>query len=1027
MAGFASVRGEEIAVANADAGFHARLTIPIEQILHEVTERTDMSFIFDSRLLRDRRILPIDRGLPTTEALADSLKTANLELHQISSNTFAITAQTSVISVPALDIAPLVTSIAAPILMDTIVVTGVAASSAFKSGPNGIFVVDGDFLEAANATSTSEIIFDLPQSLASVSAANTALLGASAGLNLADLRGFGVERTIVLVNGRRRTLTSGGNGTIAGVDLNSIGEPFLERIEVLDRSDGARLGSDAVAGGINFVTRKNIDSVEVGGSFGTSDQQDATEQSLYAIAGTAIFNDRFQFTIGGNYVNQNGLLGRDREVTSQPFGFAINGRAGFGEGAEFLPGFGGSTITPEGALSGVIDENGNFVPTILSDTQTVLTGDGGVEPFEGRLDQLFNWSNDTNTILPNERVLGLINFSYEVSPRVKFFGEANLGWSNTNVQLSSVPASSFQGTNSQTGDGVAIALDNPTITPAVREFVLDEFGSTSRSVVVNRRYVELGPRIRQLDRRYNDAVLGFDFDLDEETRLESFIRLGRNTTRTYQLNRIDRDRLSIALDPALCGRTAGCVAADLFVLGGVSNEAADFIRAAPLSRKLLIDEREVQSALSKKILGMETTFGAAIRNTHLEDRDLSPEDLSVIGALTDNEFEVRLTVGEVFFFVDTPVPKRFLPFGEVDLSFAYRLTASGHFGSVHNLQGALNWQVKPGLFLSVDGHVGDRAPNITELFFIGRGSDQFFIDPCSDIENESNETIVTNCTGRGPLGIREGFSQTNFLAETVSFGNPELHPETITRFGIGLNVEPTKFTNFLPGDMNVRASWNEYSIDNMTTFFEDTLTSCFESVGLSDSACGSNPITGQSLIQRDPVSRQIEFIGSVLSNRGQFEWRGLDIEMRYNLEPEYWGVIDNIWISGLHTYTNKVTLGVDEGVPTDLLGLADYPRHRSLIAAGLSAGSIDFSVLARRRGQVVTTRRDVAEARIPAFTTIDATARLNIRDRASISVGFKNIANREPPVAAFLFGNGSLPEYYDIIGRRFTVNLKAAF
>jgi len=113
MAGFASVRGEEIAVANADAGFHARLTIPIEQILREVTERTDMSFIFDSRLLRDRRILPIDRGLPTTEALADSLKTANLELHQISSNTFAITAQTSVISVPALDIAPLVTSIAA--------------------------------------------------------------------------------------------------------------------------------------------------------------------------------------------------------------------------------------------------------------------------------------------------------------------------------------------------------------------------------------------------------------------------------------------------------------------------------------------------------------------------------------------------------------------------------------------------------------------------------------------------------------------------------------------------------------------------------------------------------------------------------------------------------------------------------------------------------------------------------------------------------------------------------------------------
>ena len=83
------------------------------------------------------------------------------------------------------------------------------------------------------------------------------------GASFADLRGLGVARTLVLVNGKRMVASSYDSGGATAVDLNAIPYGAVERIEVLNDGASAIYGSDAVAGVVNFITRREFQGLEV--------------------------------------------------------------------------------------------------------------------------------------------------------------------------------------------------------------------------------------------------------------------------------------------------------------------------------------------------------------------------------------------------------------------------------------------------------------------------------------------------------------------------------------------------------------------------------------------------------------------------------------------------------------------------------------------------------------------------------------------------------------------------------------------
>ena len=1006
---------------------HAALTLPLEDVLARFAKTANISFIFDSRLIRGKSVLPVDETRPTETALRASLLTANLELHKVSATTYAITAQAAP---PAPPVASIPNAAAAtPVgIVDTIVVTATAATAIADAGSRNLFVFDRDALDYLAIVNPAEAVYELPQSLASVSAANTTFLGAAAGLNFADLRGFGSQRTMVLTNGRRRTLTPAGNDSLTGFDISTLGEPFFERIEVSNRFGGAQLGPEAVAGAINFVTRSNLDGFEVGGLYGISERGDAEEFSVHGLGGVSIANGAGRLNFGLNHSEENGLLGADREVTAVPYGFATNGRSGYSENAEFLPGFGGSSATPDGYFSGIVTEDGVFIPPNAILETTYLDGAGGFEPFLFTLDQLFNWAEQSHSIVPLDRTIGFLDMSIDVSPKVSIFAEAHLGLARSNSSIAAVPATTFQGVDPLTGDGTPIPLNDPTVPDDLRVAVSDQLGVTEGSVIISRRFEEVGLRERQNNRRFNEMIVGADIRLNSSVNLQTFYRFGHNTTRTTQLNRIDRDRLLLAADTVRCSNTPGCSPINLFQAGGVSREAADFIRAPGVSRKITIEEHEIAGLLNATVNppllnDADLSFGVSLRRTSLTDDNLAPDNIVVLGSFIESDFQGSTDLADISAAISAPLLDEASPVGSLEGSLSYRLTTSSRFGTAHNFESNLTWRPIESVTLFGGYNQGERHPNIIEQFSVGLGAERGFTDPCAT----GDEAFAANCNSDHPLGVSEGFFQSKALATVTTFGNPDLEPEKVTHSVIGFSIQPSEWTSSFPGQFELSASWLNYRVDNLIGSYFGSVQDCFSSPQFSSPACGINPLNGDPLIRRDPVTEQIVYINTVAQNDGTFRWRGLDLEARYAVDPSDLGPIDQIWLSGLHTYTQKAEQMSDAGDVTDLRGLANNPRHKTLLAVGVNAGPVGLSALAHRRGRAESVRSDIPETKIPAVTTFDLSAKIDISDRTVATLAIENITDREPPLVAFSRQMNTFPQHYDIIGRRFSVGVKASF
>lgn len=143
---------------------------------------------------------------------------------------------------------------------------------------------------------------------------------ASAGVNAAQLRGLSVDHTLVLVNGIRRYKSSlvnlGGNGAgSVGTDLNAIPTGAIERIEILRDGASAQYGSDAIAGVINIVLKKNVNELAASATGGVLYLGDGVTTRANANYGinigkkgfinvTGEFGTRGITSVAGEYQNQ---------------------------------------------------------------------------------------------------------------------------------------------------------------------------------------------------------------------------------------------------------------------------------------------------------------------------------------------------------------------------------------------------------------------------------------------------------------------------------------------------------------------------------------------------------------------------------------------------------------------------------------------------------------------------------------------------------------------------------------------------
>ncbi len=143
--------------------------------------------------------------------------------------------------------------------IEKIQVTGSRINRTDMETASPITVIGDDFIAKSGYTSVADVLSNQP------SAAGMSLGGSSnngsGGTATVNLRGMGSQRTLVLLNGRR--MVSSGTGADSSVDLNTIPVAMIKSIEILKDGASAVYGSDAIAGVVNIITKKDFEGSEV--------------------------------------------------------------------------------------------------------------------------------------------------------------------------------------------------------------------------------------------------------------------------------------------------------------------------------------------------------------------------------------------------------------------------------------------------------------------------------------------------------------------------------------------------------------------------------------------------------------------------------------------------------------------------------------------------------------------------------------------------------------------------------------------
>jgi outer membrane receptor protein involved in Fe transport len=199
---------------------------------------------------------------------------------------------------------------------EAIVVTGSRIARPNLESTVPITSISGEEFFSTGNVSIGDVLNELPSLRSTYNQSNSTRFLGTAGLNLLDLRGLGTQRTLVLVDGRRHV---GSDILVNGVspDTNTFPTDLIERVDVVTGGNSAVYGSDAIAGVVNFVTKKNFNGFEVRGQGGVSKFGDAGAYYISGVAGTNFADGRGNIAATAEYAHQNQYFASGRPFERQ--------------------------------------------------------------------------------------------------------------------------------------------------------------------------------------------------------------------------------------------------------------------------------------------------------------------------------------------------------------------------------------------------------------------------------------------------------------------------------------------------------------------------------------------------------------------------------------------------------------------------------------------------------------------------------------------------------------------------------------
>ncbi len=915
--------------------------------------------------------------------------------------------------------------------VEEVFVTGSRIQRANLVSTSPVTQVGAQEIQEAGITRVEDLLNDLPQVAASNSSGDANGASGTATLNL---RNLGVDRTLVLVNGRRLPSGSpvGGEGG-GGSDLNQIPAALIERVELLTGGASSAYGSDAVAGVANFIMKDDFEGIQIGyqHSFYNHKNSNSSVQALNRANGFDVptgsvtdgHSDDFHIIMGGNLDDGRGNITayatyREIDAVKQESrdysNCALNGD---------VTACGGSSTLPDGRFTDFgTAVNGNSFDYIVQGNE-----------FVDRNGLLYNYAPANFYQRPDERFTGGLFAHYDINSKVQFYSELNFMDNQTNAQIA--PSGAFFVTST-------LPCGNPFLSDQQFNAICANDGLTAadtQNVYIGRRNVEGGFRNQDIRHTSFRGVFGLRGDINETWSYDMYYSYSEVSYESTYNNELSTTRITRALDAvtdadgnivcrsALEGYDTACVPWNIFQTGGVTQDMIDYLQI-PLFARGTTDQKVVSAYVTGDLgdyniklptaeNGVQVVLGLEYRKDNLDykpDINYQSGDGAGQGGPTvavAGGFDVEEIYGEV----SIPLVEGRKYADELNMDLGYRYSDYSTGVDTDTYKVALGWAVNSDFKARASYQKAVRHPNVRDLYSPQSiGLYDMGSDPCAGANPSAS---FEQCARTGVTAAQYGSIADSPAGQYNGYfgGNPDLSPESSETVSYGFVWTP----DYISGLTATVDYYNIEITDAISTISpETTLTQCLETG--ADQFC--------SLIHRGAGSGTLwlgdDNIVATNINIGFIQTEGVDFVLRYEFDLADMGSISitnngNYVIAyeqeeypGAGVESCEGTWGGSCGAPTpdfkNNLGVTwNTPWNLSLSSALRHIGKVE----ANSASQVGFSSR----------TYWDLSANYDVNDDMSFRLGVQNVTDKAPPLSnpgPSIYGNGNtFPGTYDALGR----------
>lgn len=826
--------------------------------------------------------------------------------------------------------------------------------------------------------------------------------GGAAGLSL---RGMGAASTLILINGRRiANYAYADDGTKAFGDINVIPSAAVERIEILKDGASAVYGSDAVAGVVNVILRKDFQGTTVTGEMGFAQHGGGAEKRASLTHGFGkLATDKFNILLNAEFNTKDAIFSSERD-----------GRDWIGRADWRDYGYG---ITAGGTPGWVLGANNlsaaQHVPMVRNPVGLAYqpVAGGNCAQFNNGINQAGSGggclypSNKYGQIQPSGETVNLFGRGvWQISPTMQAYLEATLYKNDAFGKSSPAAVSSSAGSPAgfTNNAGVSLGATHPQ----------NPFGAPARL-----RYLtsDVGQRTNAMDTtftRFIGGLKGTAWGWDYDAAALHSVSEATNTRRGFL-------RASV-LKGLLAGTYAGPgVPLGTFYLLGPragENSAALYAALSPQIRsegKSKLDSIDVR--VSRELMELRggplgLAMGAEYREQSMTLTPTTFTDSSDIVGLGYSAYEGKNNVTALYAEILAPVLKN------LELSAAIRTDHYSDVGSTTNPKVGIKWTPIRQLALRASYAEGFRAPSPPES---GKGGVAAFATAVDPVR-----CAIAPATDCGARTVALLFT-----------GNPNLKPETNKTWTAGFVADPFRTTTISANVWEIRRE-------------NDILQ------GTGDLAAR---IAQGSVIRDSDIIGGVAGSGTVLAvldgyiNGDRTTIRGFDVDGTQRFDLGRYGKLALTgtwthlasWVQVLPDGTRLDLAGAHNGNPTNMMGM---PKNRVMFGATWDIGAWQWFAAANVRGKFQNVDHsneptggcqanfdNGAEApngcTIDSFTTVDLRVRWKMLKNTEMYAGVRNLFDKIPPLNPTTYGAPAYtpPDVSGAVGRFISLGMKHTF